>query len=620
MTDQPKSLLRFLTCGSVDDGKSTLIGRLLYDAGCVYDDHSAALAADSKTVGTRGGELDFALLVDGLSAEREQGITIDVAYRYFETAQRKFIVADAPGHEQYTRNMVTGASTADLAILLIDARKGVLAQTRRHALLVHLLGVRHVVLAVNKMDLVQWDETVFNNVSQSFSEVAQRIGLAAPVAIPLAAPQGDNVVKRSTHAPWYAGPTLLDYLNRVEVETDSALAQPLRLPVQTVLRPHLDFRGFAGMVAAGEVRPGQEVRLAPSGARTRIARLVDTDQDLQVGVAGQSVTVTFADDVDCARGEVICAASDPCEAADQFDAHLVWMSDAPLLPGRPYGFKLGAQKVSAQVTDIRHKLNVNSMERWAAKTLELNEIGLVSLALDRPIAFAPYEQNKDLGGFILIDRIAQTTVAAGMIRFALRRAHNIHWQALDISREKRAAAMGQRPAVIWLTGLSGAGKSTIANILEKKLFAEGKKTLILDGDNIRHGLNKDLGFSDADRVENIRRVAEVARLMTDAGLIVIVSFISPFRSERDLARRLMAEGEFFEVFIDTPLEAAERRDVKGLYSKARSGQLKHFTGVSSPYEPPEAPDLRIETERLAPDQAADLILDMLANARQAGEA
>ena len=608
---QHKSLLRFITCGSVDDGKSTLIGRLLYDSKMIFEDQMAALEADSKKVGTQGGDIDFALLVDGLAAEREQGITIDVAYRFFSTDKRKFIVADTPGHEQYTRNMVTGASTADLAVILIDARKGVLTQTRRHSFLVSLIGIRHVVLAVNKMDLVNWSRTIYEDIASNYAAFARKIGIENVVTIPISGLKGDNIASKSERTPWYKGPALMDHLESVPLDEDRLKREPFRMPVQWVNRPDLDFRGFAGLIAAGTVMPGDAVRVCPSGRTSKVDRIVTWDGDLDHAVAGQSVTLTLSDEIDVSRGDVLSAADDPPEVADQFETTLVWMSDEELLPGRPYWLKLGAKLVSAQVTEIKHKINVNTLEELAAKTLELNEIAVCNVALDQAIAFDPYEENRDLGGFILIDRMTDATVAAGMIRYALRRSHNIHWQALDLTRAARAKQKHQRQAVLWFTGLSGAGKSTIANILEKKLHAEGRHTYILDGDNVRHGLNKDLGFTDADRVENIRRVAEVAKLMADAGLIVIVSFISPFRAERDMARQSMEDGEFFEVYVDTPLAVAEQRDVKGLYKKARAGKLKHFTGVDSPYEAPEKPEIRVDTSEHSAEQAADEILQAL---------
>jgi bifunctional enzyme CysN/CysC len=611
---QHKSLLRFITCGSVDDGKSTLIGRLLYDSKQIFEDQLATLRADSRRVGTQGGDIDFALLVDGLAAEREQGITIDVAYRFFTTDKRKFIVADTPGHEQYTRNMITGASTADLAVILMDARKGVLTQTRRHSYLVSLMGIRHVVLAVNKMDLVGYDRARFDQVVADYAAFARGLGIEQVLAIPISGLKGDNIASRSSATPWYAGPTLVEHLETVEIDAERLVSAPFRLPVQWVNRPDLDFRGFAGQIAAGRIAPGDAIRVLPSGKTSIVARIVSYDGDLPEAVAGQSVTLTFADEIDCSRGDVIASASSPPEVAGQFETTLVWMSEDPLLPGRSYLLKLGARTVPATVTEIKHKVNVNTLEHLAAKQLELNEIGLCNLSVDQPIAFDPFADIPAMGGFILIDRLSNATAGCGMLRFALRRAHNIHWQALDVSKTSRAAAKGQKPAILWFTGLSGAGKSTIANLVEKRLLAEGRHTYLLDGDNVRHGLNKDLGFTDADRVENIRRVGEVAALMADAGLIVLVSFISPFRAERELARGLAAPGEFFEVFVDTPLADAEARDVKGLYAKARAGELKHFTGIDSPYEPPETPEFRIDTTRTSPEEAAERIVARLIGA------
>jgi len=608
---QHKSLLRFITCGSVDDGKSTLIGRLLYDSKMIFEDQLAALEADSKRVGTQGQNIDFALLVDGLAAEREQGITIDVAYRFFATDRRKFIVADTPGHEQYTRNMVTGASTADLAVILVDARKGVLTQTRRHSYLCHLLGIRNIVLAVNKMDLVDYDQKVFDRIRLAYSAFAQSIGITSFTPIPISGFAGDNITTQSGNTPWYAGEPLMEILETVQIDADADRAKPFRLPVQWVNRPNLDFRGFSGLIAGGVVRPGDGVRILPSGKTSTVARVVTFDGDLDEGVAGQSVTLTLADEVDCSRGDVIAAAGDPPQAADQFEATIVWMADEEMLPGRSYWLKLGTQTVTANVQQPKYQINVNTMEHIAAKTLELNAIGVANLSTDRPLVFEAYGASRDLGGFILIDKFTNATVAAGMIHFSLRRAQNVHWQATDITREARAAAMRQKPAVLWFTGLSGAGKSTIANLVEKKLARMNRHTFLLDGDNVRHGLNRDLGFTDADRVENIRRVGEVAKLMTDAGLIVITAFISPFRAEREMVRQMLPAGEFVEVFVDTPLAEAEKRDVKGLYAKARSGQLKNFTGIDSPYEPPAAAEIRIDTTNLTPDEAADRIVDYL---------
>ena len=606
---QNKSMLRFLTCGSVDDGKSTLIGRLLYDTRAIFDDQLSSLEADSKRVGTQGANIDFALLVDGLAAEREQGITIDVAYRFFATEKRKFIVADTPGHEQYTRNMVTGASTADLAVILIDARKGVLTQTRRHGFLVNLLGIRHVVLAVNKLDLIGWDRAAYDAIVAEFGAFAASIGMAPPVAIPISGLGGDNIASASAHTPWYDGPTLLDHLETVEVAATREANAPFAMPVQWVNRPNLDFRGFAGRVTGGVVRPGDQVRVLPSGRTTKVGRIVTLDGDLAEAVAGQSVTLTLADEVDCSRGDVIAAADSPPQVADQFAATIVWMDEAPLLPGRAYWLKTGATTVSATVRAPEHAIDVNTLAELSVKTLGLNDIGVAHVHLDRAIPFAPYAESKDLGGFILIDKLTNATVAGGMIDRALRRAQNVPWQAVEITREAHAAQKGQAPKLLWFTGLSGSGKSTIANLVEKRLHALGKHSFLLDGDNVRHGLNRDLGFSDADRVENIRRVGEVARLMTDAGLIVLTAFISPFRAEREMVRALIPEGEFLEIFIDTPLSVAEARDVKGLYAKARKGEIAHFTGISSPYEPPEAPDIRIDTTRMSPQDAAELIVD-----------
>ncbi len=605
-------LLRFITCGSVDDGKSTLIGRLLYDSKLLYDDQLAALARDSRRFGTQGEALDFALLVDGLAAEREQAITIDVAYRFFATERRKYIVADTPGHEQYTRNMVTGASTADAAVLLVDARKGVLTQTRRHGYLVTLLGVRHVAVAINKMDLVDYAEQRFREIESQYRAFARRIGLEDVTCIPVSALKGDNILAPSPHTPWYRGATLMGWLETVEID-DSRLARlPFRFPVQWVNRPTLDFRGFAGTVASGTVKPGDRLRVLPSGRTTTLARIVTYDGDLAEARAGQSVTLTLADEIDVSRGDLIAAADAPAEVANQFEATIVWMAEQPLLRGRSYLLKIGAKTVAATIAPIKYQIDVDTLAHLAAEKLELNQIGVCELELDQPIAFDPYAENRDTGGFILIDRITNRTVGAGMLKFALRRAHNIHLQHLDVDKAARAALKGQRPGVLWLTGLSGAGKSTIANRVEKRLHAMGRHTYILDGDNVRHGLNKDLGFTAADRVENIRRIAEVAKLMVDAGLIVITAFISPFRAERRMARELLAPGEFVEVFVDAPLSVAEERDPKGLYRKARRGEIKNFTGIDSPYEAPEAPEIRIDTTALDPDAAADRVLAALA--------
>ena len=606
-----KSLLRFITCGSVDDGKSTLIGRLLYESKMLFEDQLAAAEADSKKWGTQGGDIDFALLVDGLAAEREQGITIDVAYRFFSTDRRKFIVADTPGHEQYTRNMITGASTADVAVILVDARKGVLTQTRRHSFLVSLIGIRKVVLAINKMDLVDFSQDVFERIDADYRAFAAQIGLTDITSIPLSGLKGDNIVEPSARTGWYHGPTLMAFLESCEIDETRLQHGPLRLPVQWVNRPNLDFRGFCGLIAGGTVRPGDRVRVQPSGRESRVARIVAYGGDWPQAVAGQSVTLTLEDEIDISRGDIISAADAPAEVADQFECTLVWMADEPMLPGRQYLLKLGTRTVTATVTEPKYKVNVNTLEHLAAKTLELNEIGVCNIALDRPVAFDAYEVNRDTGGFILIDRLSSNTVGAGMLHFALRRAHNIHLQHVDIDKAARASLMGHKPAVLWFTGLSGAGKSTIANLVEKKLYALGHQSYLLDGDNVRHGLNKDLGFTDADRVENIRRVAEVAKLMVDAGLIVLTAFISPFRSERALARGLLDQGEFIEVHVDTPLDVAEGRDVKGLYKKARRGELKNFTGIDSPYEAPENPELRVNTVECDAQQAADRVIERL---------
>jgi bifunctional enzyme CysN/CysC len=606
---QNKSLLRFLTCGSVDDGKSTLIGRLLYDSKQIFEDQLAALESDSKRVGTQGGDIDFALLVDGLAAEREQGITIDVAYRFFATEKRKFIVADTPGHEQYTRNMVTGASTADLAVILIDARKGVLTQTKRHSYLAHLLGIRHLVLAVNKMDLIGYDQAAYDAIVADYAEFAQSIGIQAFTPIPISGFKGDNIASRSENTPWFTGPALLAHLETVEVDADRDRARDFRLPVQWVNRPNLDFRGFAGMIAAGSVRPGDTVRILPSGRTTTVSRIVSFDGDRPQAGAGESVTLTLADEVDCSRGDVIAAAEAPPQVADQFQATLVWMDQTELLPGRAYWLKLGTQTVSATVQPPRHAIDVNTLAELSVKTLGLNDIGVAEIYTDRGIVFEPYTDSHDLGGFVLIDKATNATVAAGMLSFALRRAQNVHWQATEITREAHAAQKGQQPRLLWFTGLSGSGKSTIANLVEKKLHALGKHSFLLDGDNVRHGLNKDLGFTDADRIENIRRVGEVAKLMTDAGLIVLTAFISPFRAERELVRAMLPEGEFFEIFVDTPLETAEARDVKGLYKKARAGEIANFTGISSPYEAPPRPEIRVDTSKESPEDAAERIVE-----------
>ena len=606
-----KSLLRFITCGSVDDGKSTLIGRLLYDSKMLFEDQMEALEADSKKDGTQGGELDFALLVDGLAAEREQGITIDVAYRFFSTDRRKFIVADTPGHEQYTRNMVTGASTADVAVVMIDARRGVLTQSRRHSYLASLIGIRKVVLAVNKMDLMDYSEKVFNTIVDDYRTFAKQINLDDVTAIPMSALRGDNITEQSEHMPWYRGTTLMGFLETVEIDEARQQKLAFRMPVQWVNRPNLDFRGFTGTIASGVVRPGDRVRVLPGGQESRISRIVTLDGDLQQAVAGQSITLTLSDEVDCSRGDVLSTAEDPTSVADQFQVSLIWMHEQPMLAGRPYLMKIGGKTLPVTLSMPKYKVNVNTMEHLAAKELALNEIGVCNLFTGQPIAFDAYKDNRETGSFILIDRLTNATIGAGLIEFALRRSQNIHMQHVDVNKKARAEQMGQQPVVLWFTGLSGAGKSAIANLLETRLYARGRSTYLLDGDNVRHGLNRDLGFTDADRVENIRRVAEVSKLFVDAGLIVLTAFISPFRAEREMARGLLQEGEFIEVFVDTPLSVAEERDPKGLYKKVRRGELKNFTGIDSPYEVPNKPDIHIETSKLTPDAAVDRIIAVL---------
>lgn len=605
-----KGLLRFITCGSVDDGKSTLIGRLLYDSKLIYDDQLAALENDTKKHGTQGDKIDFALLVDGLAAEREQGITIDVAYRFFSTDRRKFIVADTPGHEQYTRNMATGASTADLAVILVDARQGVLTQTRRHSFIVSLLGIRHVVLAVNKMDLVGYDEGVFNKIEEDYRAFAKSLGFASIACIPISALEGDNITTRSQYTHWYNGPALMPYLETVDVRADHG-EKPFRLPVQWVNRPNLDFRGFSGTVASGTVRPGDEIVVLPSAKRSRIARIVTMDGDLAEARPDMAVTLTLEDEIDISRGDVICAGKAPAEQTDQFAAHLLWMAEDCLLPGRQYLLKTANRTVPATVTALKHKINVNTLAKESGKTLELNEVGVANLNLAQPIAFDPYKDNRRTGSFILIDRRTNATIGAGLIDFSLRRAKNVHWQDLDVNKAARADAKHQRPCVLWFTGLSGSGKSTVANLVEKRLHDMGRHTYTLDGDNVRHGLNKDLGFTDADRVENIRRVGETARLMADAGLITLVSFISPFQSERRMARELLEDGEFIEVYVSTPLEVCEQRDVKGLYARARRGEIKNFTGIDSAYEAPQNAEIDVNTADISAEDAANRIVKYL---------
>ncbi|MBN7762589.1 sulfate adenylyltransferase subunit CysN [Nitratireductor aquibiodomus] len=601
-----KGLLRFLTCGSVDDGKSTLIGRLLFDTKLIFEDQLAALENDSRKHGTAGDEIDFALLVDGLEAEREQGITIDVAYRFFSTPRRKFIVADTPGHEQYTRNMATGASTADVAIVLVDARQGILPQTRRHSMIASLLGIRHIVLAVNKIDLVSFDEAVFERIAAEYRAFAEELGFTTIQPIPMSARYGDNVIRSSGKTPWYDGPSLLEHLETVDIEAE-AEGKPFRFPVQYVSRPNLDFRGFSGTVAAGSIGVGERVTVAKSGKQTRIRRIVTQDGDLDVASEGQAVTLLLEDEVELSRGNMLVTPEARPHVADQFSATLVWFDEKPLLPGRSYILRTETDEVSATVSQLKHRRNINNFAEEAATSLDLNEVGLCNFSAQAPIAFDAFSDNRTTGAFILIDRLTNATVGAGMIQRPLRRAANIHWQALDVTRQSRAELKHQKPAVLWFTGLSGSGKSTIASLLEKKLHAAGRHTYVLDGDNVRHGLNRDLGFTDEDRVENIRRVAETAKLMADAGLIVLVSFISPFRAERRMARELMTEGEFVEVFVDTPFEECARRDPKGLYAKALNGEIQNFTGVDSPYETPERADIHIETMARAPEELVDEI-------------
>ncbi|MCA0891362.1 sulfate adenylyltransferase subunit CysN [Qipengyuania flava] len=605
---QNKSMLRFITCGSVDDGKSTLIGRLLYDSKMIFEDQLAALENDSKRVGTQGQEIDFALLVDGLAAEREQGITIDVAYRFFATEKRKFIVADCPGHEQYTRNMVTGASTADCAVILTDARKGVLVQTKRHSFLCHQLGIKNLVLAVNKMDLIDYDQAKFDAIVADYRAFAESIGIEDFTVIPISGLAGDNITTRSDHTPWYDGPVLIDHLETMEVNNTASQAKPFRMPVQWVNRPNLDFRGFSGLIATGAVKPGDELRSLPSGKTSKVKSIVTMDGELDRAVAGQSVTITLEDEIDCSRGDVLATADAPPEVADQFESTLVWMDDEPLVAGRGYWLKLGTQMVSVTVAEPKFEIDVNTMEHLASQTLHLNQIGVCEITTDKRIVFDPYTDNRALGGYILIDKITNRTVAAGMLHFSLRRSQNVHWQPTDITREHHAGMKNQTPRVLWFTGLSGSGKSTIANEVEKKLAIMNRHTFLLDGDNVRHGLNKDLGFTESDRIENIRRIGEVAKLMTDAGLIVLTAFISPFRADRKLVRDMIDSGEFIEIHVDTPLEVAEARDVKGLYKKAREGKLKNFTGIDSPYEAPESPEIRVNTVEMSPEEAADYII------------
>jgi bifunctional enzyme CysN/CysC len=608
---EEKSLLRFITCGSVDDGKSTLIGRMLYESQMLFDDQLSALKRDSKKLGTQGNEIDFALLVDGLAAEREQGITIDVAYRFFSTDKRKYIVADTPGHEEYTRNMATGASTADVAIILIDAKQGVLTQTRRHSFIVSMVGVKKVLLAVNKLDLVDYSEQVYSQIVSDYSDFAENaLDIDSITAIPISALLGDNVVERSEKTPWYTGETIMEYLENIEVRNQRKQAS-FRMPVQWVNRPNSNFRGFSGLIASGETKIGDKVRLHPGGKESSIASIVTWEGELQQACAGQSVTITLNDEIDVSRGDTITVSTDPCGESDQFQSRILWMSDNPMIPGRQYIFKSNTQTTTLTLGKLKHRIDVNTLNHLPAKTLELNEIGVCNISLDKRIAFDPYEDNRTMGGFIVIDRLSNNTVGMGLIDFALRRSENIHWQKMDVSKESRAEQKSQAAKIIWFTGLSGSGKSSIANILEKKLQAQGKHTITLDGDNMRHGLNRDLGFTAADRVENIRRVGEVAKLMVNSGLICITSFISPFESERKMARSLVSEDEFIEVYIDTPLSVCEERDVKGLYAKARSGEIPNFTGISSPYESPEKPEIRIDTTKLSAEEAANQIIEFI---------
>ena len=608
---EEKSLLRFITCGSVDDGKSTLIGRMLYESHMLFDDQLSSLKADSKKMGTQGEKIDFALLVDGLAAEREQGITIDVAYRFFSTDKRKYIVADTPGHEEYTRNMATGASTADVAIILVDAEQGILTQTRRHSFIVSMVGVKHVLLAINKLDLVNYSEDVYDKIVSEYQDFAKNaLNVESITSIPISALIGDNVVEKSQNTPWYKGQTIIEYLEKIEI-LNKKINQSFRMPVQWVNRPNSNFRGFSGLISSGEINSGDKVRILPGGQTSLIKNIVTFDGDLANAKAGQSVTIMLEDEIDVSRGDIITISEDPCGEADQFQAHILWMNDDAMIPGRQYLLKSNSQSAILTLGRLKHRIDVNTLDHLPAKTLALNEIGVCNISLDKRIAFASYDKNQTMGGFIIIDRLSNNTVGMGLIDFALRRSENIHWQKMDVSKESRAKQKLQIPKIIWFTGLSGSGKSSIANILEKKLQSLGKHTITLDGDNIRHGINRDLGFTDADRVENIRRVGEVAKLMLDSGLICIASFISPFESERKMVRSLVAENEFIEVFVDTPLSVCEQRDVKGLYAKARTGEIPNFTGISSPFEQPSNPEIRIDTTNSSAEEAADQIIEFI---------
>ena len=608
---EQKELLRFITCGSVDDGKSTLIGRMLYESHMLFDDQLAALEADSKKVGTQEGEIDFALLVDGLAAEREQGITIDVAYRFFSTDKRKYIVADTPGHEEYTRNMATGASTADVAIILVDASQGVLTQTRRHSFIVSMVGVKRIILAVNKLDLVDYSQDVFNQIKQDYHNFAnEALSLEEITAIPISALKGDNIVGPSENTPWYSGQSIMEYLETVEVAAE-AQSRPFRMPVQWVNRPNREFRGFTGLIGSGTVSTGDKIRVLPSGTESTVSRIVTYDGDLELAGAGRSITLTLTDEIDISRGDIITSADSPCSSADQFQARILWMDDSAMASGRQYFYKSNSQTTSMTLGRLKHRIDVNTLEELPAKELDMNEIGVCNISLSSRVAFDPYDSDPVMGGFVIVDRMTNNTVGMGLIDYALRRADNIHWQSMDVTKQSRAEQKGQRPRLVWFTGLSGSGKSSIANILEKKLQAMGRHTITLDGDNIRHGLNRDLGFTKVDRVENIRRVGETSKLMVEAGLICISSFISPFASERDTVREMLEEGEFIEVFVDTPLEVCEERDVKGLYAKARAGELPNFTGISSPFEAPQNPEIRIDTTQMSAEEAAEQIIDYL---------